>query len=233
MDSRAEDGKSGLYVERIESHMKEVEELFSRARLVEDMNKRLGIGLREWEKQVIEKYFPPSGRILDIGCGCGREAIPLAKKGYDITAIDVSTPQLDRARENAEKASVTIAFEMTDGLQLPAGDFDVIVLWAQVLGNIEAKKDQLALLANCRKSLTERGLISASGHNKEFCRKDTPECTDEDWLYPWGKDELKYHLFTEKTFRDLFTQSGFQILDSQIPVSLPAIIHIVARKGSA
>ena len=211
--------------------MKDVTNHFSRPEQVEAMDrKRVALGLREWEKGVIEKTFPPEGRILDIGCGCGREAIPLAKRGYDVVAVDVSAAQLHRAGQNAEKAGVKIAFEKTDGLRLPEGPFDAIILWAQVLGNIQARKDQLALLTGCRHVLSDHGLLSASGHNRTFCQKDSPEYTDAHWLYPWGKGELKYHLFTRETFETLFTQSGLEILETEIPDSLPAIIHTVAKK---
>ena len=210
--------------------MKNVENHFSRPSAVDEMDKKLARGLTEWEEDVIQKRFPQTGRVLDIGCGCGREAIHLAKKGYDVVAVDVSEPQIDRARENSRKMNVKIAFEKTDGLNLPPGDFDVIILWAQVLGNIEAKQDQLTLLCNCRKSLTDSGLISGSGHEKAFCQKASPKYTDENWLYPWGRGDLKYHLFTKETLEELFIQSEFHILETEVPISLPAIIHTAARK---
>ena len=146
-----------------------------------------------------------------------------------MVAVDVSAAQLDRARENARKEGVRIAFVETDGLHLPDGSYDAVVLWAQVLGNIESKADQLALLECCRDALSEDGILSASGHNGTFCRQDTPEYTDEHWLYPWGVGELRYHLFTVETFEALFEESGFGIIKTEIPYSLPAIIHTVAR----
>jgi predicted TPR repeat methyltransferase len=49
-----------------------------------------------------------SARILDIGCGTGRHAIELARRGYDVTGVDLSASQLRRARE---KALATVAGE--------------------------------------------------------------------------------------------------------------------------
>jgi len=209
--------------------LRDVADHFSRPEQVEAMDrKRVDLGLREWEEYVIRKHFRAHGRILDIGCGCGREAIPLARKGYEVVAVDVSEAQLKRAEENAIGAGVDVSFQTTDGVNLPEGSFDAIVLWAQVLGNIESREHQLKLLASCREALSDTGILSASGHNGRFCRKDTPQHTDEDWLYPWGKGELKYHLFTVEAFQSLFTDSGFTVLETQIPDSLPAIIHAVA-----
>ncbi len=36
-------------------------------------------------------------RILDVGCGTGRHAIELARRGYNVTGIDLSEAQLARA----------------------------------------------------------------------------------------------------------------------------------------
>jgi len=40
-----------------------------------------------------------SVRIIDIGCGTGRHSIELAKRGYNVTGIDLSESLLERARE--------------------------------------------------------------------------------------------------------------------------------------
>lgn len=45
-----------------------------------------------------------SGRLLDIGCGAGRNAVPLAQAGWHVTGVDLSSPMLDAAarRSHAE-----------------------------------------------------------------------------------------------------------------------------------
>src|SRR5665811_785858 len=54
-----------------------------------------------------ELGFNRSATILDLGCGTGRHAIELAKRGYTVTAVDLSASQLDLAREKAVAANVT------------------------------------------------------------------------------------------------------------------------------
>jgi len=49
-----------------------------------------------------------SKRILDIGCGTGRHAIELAKRGYQVTGIDLSESQLKRAQQKAKNENVHI-----------------------------------------------------------------------------------------------------------------------------
>jgi SAM-dependent methyltransferase len=50
----------------------------------------------------------PPGRALDLGAGQGRNAVWLAKKGHQVTAVDLSSVAIDRARQLAVGAGVTI-----------------------------------------------------------------------------------------------------------------------------
>jgi 2-polyprenyl-3-methyl-5-hydroxy-6-metoxy-1,4-benzoquinol methylase len=59
-----------------------------------------------------------SARILDIGCGTGRHAIELAKRGYPVTGIDLSESQLQRAKEKAREQNVRVDFIRADARKL-------------------------------------------------------------------------------------------------------------------
>ncbi len=70
-----------------------------------------------------------SVRILDIGCGTGRHAIELAKRGYRVTGIDLSEALLDRAREKAAASGVSVDLRRHDARELPfAGEFDLAIM---------------------------------------------------------------------------------------------------------
>ena len=43
--------------------------------------------------------FPPGGRILEVGCGNGKTAVALAKRGYRVTGMDFSQKAIDICRE--------------------------------------------------------------------------------------------------------------------------------------
>jgi SAM-dependent methyltransferase len=68
------------------------------------------------------------GRALDIGCGEGADAIWLARRGWSVTAIDISDVAICRAREAAELAGATVEWICGDALQTPftAGSFDLV-----------------------------------------------------------------------------------------------------------
>lgn len=57
-------------------------------------------------------------KIIDIGCGTGRHAIELKKRGYNVTGIDLSESQLKRAKEKAKEQGVEIDFQKHDARNL-------------------------------------------------------------------------------------------------------------------
>lgn len=58
----------------------------------------------------VEKRMLTSGRVLELGCGPGRNAIYLAKQGFEVDAVDLSIESLDWARERAKALNVEINF---------------------------------------------------------------------------------------------------------------------------
>jgi SAM-dependent methyltransferase len=69
------------------------------------------------------------GEVLDPGTGPGHHAIYYARKGYSATGIDGSATAIERARENAQKAGVSVNFELADATKLDGldGRFDTVV----------------------------------------------------------------------------------------------------------
>ncbi|OMC33379.1 methyltransferase [Mycobacterium colombiense] len=69
------------------------------------------------------------GEVLDPGTGPGHHAIYYAAKGYSATGIDGSAGAIERARENAQKAGVSVNFELADATKLEGfdGRFDTVV----------------------------------------------------------------------------------------------------------
>ncbi len=58
--------------------------------------------------------LPPESRILDMGCGTGRHAIELARRGYRVTGVDIAAGMLEEARKAADDAGVTVAWIEAD-----------------------------------------------------------------------------------------------------------------------
>jgi SAM-dependent methyltransferase len=77
----------------------------------------------------------PSSRILDLGCGVGRHAVPLARLGHRVTGIDLSETMLALARALAVEQKVEVDFARRDMRELAGlGPFDACVCLYTVLG---------------------------------------------------------------------------------------------------
>src|SRR5690606_28196065 len=76
-----------------------------------------------------ESGYNKNIKILDVGCGTGRHAIELTKRGYNVTGIDLSESQLSRAKEKAEKESLKINFLRQDAMNLSFDkEFDIAIM---------------------------------------------------------------------------------------------------------
>jgi ubiquinone/menaquinone biosynthesis C-methylase UbiE len=89
------------------------------ARIVEGVN----------EEIVARLDIGPGTRVLDVACGTGNSAIPAARRGADVTGIDIAPNLLEQARARAKEARVTIRFEEGDAEQIvfPDSSFDFVI----------------------------------------------------------------------------------------------------------
>ncbi|SFR71995.1 class I SAM-dependent methyltransferase [Anaeromicropila populeti] len=65
--------------------------------------------LKIWEQQVAAN-FPSGARILDIGCGLGREAFALYNQGFEVDGLDISKDVADKANEEAVMCDSRVRF---------------------------------------------------------------------------------------------------------------------------
>lgn len=70
----------------------------------------------------------PPGRVLDVGCGEGADAIWLAGQGWTVTALDASSVAMARAESHAADAGVEVTFVQSGLLDagLEPGSFDLV-----------------------------------------------------------------------------------------------------------
>lgn len=69
----------------------------------------------------------PGGRVLDLGCGEGRDAVFFAARGFRVTGVDVSAAGIGKARRLARAAGVRVRWVVADmGRYLPRGPYDLV-----------------------------------------------------------------------------------------------------------
>src|SRR5882724_5921168 len=83
-------------------------------------------------------------RILDAPCGFGRHSIELARRGFQVTGVDFSETELDRARKAATEAGVPLRLVCQDirDMEFP-GEFDLAVNLFSSIGYFSDDEDRL------------------------------------------------------------------------------------------
>jgi SAM-dependent methyltransferase len=80
----------------------------------------------ELQRVAAEEHIRPC-RAIELGCGSGTNAVWLAKQGFDVTAVDLSSAAISRARERAASEGVKVSFVCADVLNLPdLGTYDFV-----------------------------------------------------------------------------------------------------------
>ncbi|MBN2023040.1 MAG: methyltransferase domain-containing protein [Pirellulales bacterium] len=109
-------------------------------------------------------------RILDIGCGTGRHAIELAKRGYRVTGFDLSEGQLRAAREKAAAAGATVEFQRRDATE-PHFDreFDAAIMFCEgAFSLMETDEKNHAILVHAAAALRPGGKLLLTTLNALF-----------------------------------------------------------------
>ncbi len=106
-----------------------------------------------------ELRISPGGSILDVGCGTGRHSIELAKRGYTMTGLDLSSGMLARAAAAAKAAGVHVRWVHADATKFSLPEkYDAAICLCEgafgLLGRADDPIDQpLAILRNISQSL--------------------------------------------------------------------------------
>lgn len=161
------------------------------------------------EVDFIEKEIGYDHRkqILDIGCGTGRHAIELAKRGYGVVGVDLSESQLQRAKEKA--AEVSVEFLKKDARDLKfKNKFDVVLILCEGgFALMETDEMNFAILQGAARALRPGGIFILTTLNALF---PLAQSTDEFMNSSTVEGKSSRHLFDKVTLRDT---SIFEVAD--------------------
>lgn len=132
---------------------------------VEQENGRLN--LHQVERDItwcyLDKYLPLRGKILDIGAAAGVYTIPLAKRGYYVTAVDLSSKLIDLCKkrvieEKLEKKVTCLVADARDLSDITDTDYDAVLLLGP-LYHLVLKEDREKAIKEAHSRLKKGGVI--------------------------------------------------------------------------
>lgn len=106
------------------------------------------------------------GNALDLGCARGDDTVWLAKQGWQVTGVDISTSALEIAAQNAARNDVSaqIRFEQHDlAYSLPVGEFDLVTA---IFLQTPLDFPRAEVLSRAAAQLRKDGLLIITSHQK-------------------------------------------------------------------
>lgn len=128
--------------------------------------------------------IPKGSKILDVGCGIGRHAVELAKRGYEVVGLDYSSIFLRKGKSYAEKEGANVKFVEGDMRSLSFNEeFDAVINMFTSFGYFAEEKEHLKVLKGIAHTLRPEGKFLLDTINRDylirhFRRKDWSKIDD-------------------------------------------------------
>lgn len=111
----------------------------------------------------------PGDRVLDLCCGTGRHAVPLARAGLRVTGLDMSEEYLAIAGSAARKAGVKVRFVQGDMRDIPfKGEFDAAVNMFTAFGYFDSEADDQRVIDGTAAALRPGGRLLLDLLNRDW-----------------------------------------------------------------
>ena len=108
-------------------------------------------------------------RVLDVGCGPGRHALALARRGFEVFGVDQSDEFLRLAREAAAAEDLSCTFEQLDVRALSfAGEFDAVLCLCQGGFGLLGGRDELDVFSRIAGALAHGGRLALTAFSAAF-----------------------------------------------------------------
>ncbi len=178
----------------------------------------------------------PGFNILDMACGAGRHAILLAKKGTNVTAVDLSENLISIAKQTAGKENVTVDFVNADIREFKSVvAFDLVLNLFTSFGYFKTDEENFSILQKAYDFLVPDGYFILDFFNSDYLLKNLVELSkdiiDGKEIYQYRKIndnrvikkiviiregttaeyEESVRLFSKKELTDELTKIGFDI----------------------
>nr|WP_307903320.1 class I SAM-dependent methyltransferase [Clostridium botulinum] len=126
-------------------------------------------------------------KVLDLGCGSGRNSIAIASEGFKTYSIDYNKECIDITKEKATNLDLNLELSQNEGNEIPFDDnsFDCVIAWGSLFYN--DSNGRIELLNEINRVLKKEGTFLANWR------------TTEDYFYKKGKEIEKNTFFLDES----------------------------------
>ncbi len=169
--------------------------------------------------------LPPSGRVLAVADGEGRNGVWLAEQGLDVLSIDFSPAAQKKARALAAERGANVAFALVDvhSWDYPEAAFDAVV---EIFTQFSSPSERARKWANMRRALKSGGLLIIQGYTPKQLQYGTGGPKQAENLYTRAMLEREF-----RDFRELkIVEEEREIHEGTAHGGMSAVINLTARK---
>jgi SAM-dependent methyltransferase len=168
-------------------------------------------------------------RVLDAACGIGTQALPLATRGFQVTARDLSPAAVSRLQREAQVRHVIIDAAVSDMRQVASsvsGSFDVVLAFDNSVSHLLDDKDVTAAFQQFFSVLRPGGVFLCSVRDYDRVQRGEPA------THLYGRREYggeTFHLRQEWSWDDPMHYQGTIIIDRETPNGLTRELCTASR----
>ena len=169
------------------------------------------------------EYLNDGNRILDLGCGPGRDARVFVEVGKEVVGVDLSEKMIEKAKERVSEAD----FKVMDIRDLDFADSFFDGVWASAIFIHIPKQEIIESLGETYRVLKPGGIFFLS------LKRGEGEGLEPDKRY--GGVEKYWSFFKEDEIKENLRKAGFKIISCEIQVRDPGYatnpwIYIFCKK---
>ncbi len=166
----------------------------------------------------IEKYLAPGAKILDVGAGAGEYSLHFARKGYQVSALELADANIEafRAKMTDEDQIDLVQGNALDLGRYDSDAFDVVLLFGP-LYHLHEEKDRLQCIEEAKRVCKADGKIFFAFISNDMVILTMQQCQD-DYLMngdynkeTFRLDDFPFVFHTVDHCRELLGKAGIQI----------------------